>query len=303
MNNAGLIAYFLASYSIGLASLVISLASYLKRRSKAARDFFLASLVLAIIASSSMVMNLVDAQAAGSLLTVLTLVNHVCAAALIVVLPLLIHSVYKTARSRSLNLAFLALACVTVVVAAILAIGGLANPGGRLVLGVKDLAILYAAVRILLYRRRRHDGALENVLHFIMIETLIIFPIIVVSELAPAVFRAVVPLESKGSVSLPLAYSLWSIAYLLSWFKGYVRPVAATDGSYRDFSAQFGLSPRESEVTRLLLGGQSYKEIMASLSISMPTVKSHIGSIYRKTGSNNKMQLSLQFSSLTHPKV
>ena len=127
---------------------------------------------------------------------------------------------------------------------------------------------------------------MEAVLHFIMIGSAFVFPIIVVSELQPTIFRAVAPLDVKGSISLPLAYSVWSVSYLLSWFRGYIRPLAATDGSHRDFSARFGLSPRESDVVRLLLGGQSYKEIMASLSITMPTVKTHVGSIYRKTSCN-----------------
>ncbi len=303
MSMPVLIAYFLVSYSIGLTSLVISLASYLKRRSRIARDFLLASLVLAIIGASSMVMNFFDAGTTPLVMALLPLVNHACAAALVFVLPLLVHSVYKTERSRSLNLGFLALACLTAAVGMVLAITGLPEIGDRLVLGVKDLAILYAIVRIYSCRHRRHDGEMENVLHFIMIGTVVIYPIIFVSELAPTAFHAVVPLESKGSLTLPLAYSLWSVSYLLSWFKGYVRPLSATEDSYRRFSAQFGLSPREREVVRLLLGGQSYKEIMSSLSISMPTVKSHVGSAYRKTDCNNKMQLSLLFSSSVHPKV
>jgi len=298
-----LIVYFLASYSIGLASLVVSLASWLKRRSRVSRDFLLASLVLAIIGASTMVMNLVDAGTVPWLITLLSRINHTCAVVFIAVLPLLVHSVYKTTRSKSFNLGFLALACLTAAVAVTLASAGLPDAGDKVILGIKDLAILYSIARIFLYRRRRHDGEMENVLHFIMIGSVFAFPVIVVSELAPTVFLAVVPLHSRGSISLPLAYSVWSLCYLLSWFKGYIRPSAASEGSYKDFSARFGLSPRESEVVRLLLGGQSYKEIMGSLSITMPTVKSHVGAIYRKTDCNNKMQLSLLFSSAIHPKV
>jgi DNA-binding CsgD family transcriptional regulator len=303
MNRAGLIAYYLVSYSAGLATLVVALASYLKRHSKAARDFFCASLILVTIGASSMIMNLVDAEASRWLLTLLSLLNHVCAAAFIVVLPLLVHSVYTTAHMRSLNSGFLTLACLTAVTATALAAFGFSAAADRLVLGVKDAAILYGIVRIFLYRGRRHDGEMENVLHYIGIGSAVIFPIIVVSELAPAAFHAVVPLESKGSISLPLAVFVWSVAYLLSWFKGYVKPLSLTDESYGQFSVRFSLSPRESEVMRLLLEGQSYKEIMASLSITMPTVKSHVGSIYRKTDCNNKMQLSLLFSSAVHTKA
>ncbi len=301
--NAGLLAYFLVSYSVGLASLVVSLASWLKRRTRASRDFLLVGLVMAIIGANTLVMNLFNVGSAPVLMTVLSLINYTGAAVFIFVLPLLIHSVYKTAGARYLNIGFIALACLATAASVALIAAGLAEAGDRLLLGVKDFSILYGIVRLISYHRRRHDGEMENALHYIGIGSAVIYPIIAGSELAPAAFHSLVPLDPKGSLSLPLAYLIWSAAYLLSWFRGYIRPLDATEDSYRDFSARFGLSPRETDVVRLLLRGQSYKEIMASLSISMPTVKSHVGSIYRKTSCNNKMQFSLLFSSAAHPKV
>ena len=103
MANPGLIAYFLVSYSIGLASLAVSLASCLKRRSRVARDFFLATLVMATIGASSMVMNLLDAGSAPWLFSALSMLNHTCAAAFIVVQPLLVHSAYRTPRARAIS--------------------------------------------------------------------------------------------------------------------------------------------------------------------------------------------------------
>jgi DNA-binding CsgD family transcriptional regulator len=253
--------------------------------------------VLSIIGAASPVMNLVDPEATHGLLTGLRLLNYTCATAFIAVLPLLIHSIYRTSSSKTLNLGFLGLSIVTAATGVVLAATGLPETGGLVILGIKDLVILYAILRICTYRHRRHDGEIQNVLHFIMIGSALVFPIIVASELAPNAFRSIVPIEFRGSVSLPLAYLLWSVAYLLSWFRGYIRPAAPTDEAYDVFAGQFGLSPRETEVMRLLLAGESYKEIMGSLFISMPTVKSHISSIYRKTKCNNKMQLSLLFSS------
>jgi DNA-binding NarL/FixJ family response regulator len=43
-----------------------------------------------------------------------------------------------------------------------------------------------------------------------------------------------------------------------------------------------GLSPRESEVLRLLARGYAYKEIAETLGISLPTVNTHIHRIYQK---------------------
>jgi DNA-binding CsgD family transcriptional regulator len=46
----------------------------------------------------------------------------------------------------------------------------------------------------------------------------------------------------------------------------------------------FGLSAREAEVAELLLARASYKDVCERLFISLPTVKSHVSSIYRKSG-------------------
>ncbi len=303
MNHSGLISYFLISYSVGLVSLVVAFASYLRRRVRAARDFFLASLVMAIIGASSMVMNLFESGLPPFVDSILKAMNLSGAAVFIFVLPLLIHSTYQPERSRVLNGAFAFLAVFAAAASLTLFLLGLRGLGEGILMGVKDFSILYAIVRIALYARRRHDGEMENVLHFIMIGSIFVFPFIVVSEFAPSVIDAIVPVEVKGSACLPLAYLVWSLSYLLSWLRGYIKPKTATEDSYRAFSARFGISPRETEVIRLLLGGLSYKEIMSSLGISMPTVKTHVGSIYRKTSCNNKMQLSLLFLSADQTKV
>jgi DNA-binding CsgD family transcriptional regulator len=54
-----------------------------------------------------------------------------------------------------------------------------------------------------------------------------------------------------------------------------------------------GLSPREAEITGLVMRGFSNKEIEHELFISLETVKKHLSSIYRKLGVRNRLQLSL----------
>jgi DNA-binding CsgD family transcriptional regulator len=55
--------------------------------------------------------------------------------------------------------------------------------------------------------------------------------------------------------------------------------------------AAFELTQRELEVVHLLVNGVSYKLIGEQLFISLPTVKTHISNIYRKTNVNNKVAL------------
>lgn len=58
-----------------------------------------------------------------------------------------------------------------------------------------------------------------------------------------------------------------------------------------DFCQKFNLSKREMEIVRLLLLGESQKNIEDKLFISYHTVKNHVYNIYKKLGINNRFQL------------
>lgn len=58
------------------------------------------------------------------------------------------------------------------------------------------------------------------------------------------------------------------------------------------------LSEREWEVALLVGKGRSNLEIAAELNISERTVKAHIGSIFKKTGTESRLQLALYVKSL-----
>lgn len=55
---------------------------------------------------------------------------------------------------------------------------------------------------------------------------------------------------------------------------------------------EFKITPREKEVTALIVGGLSNQEIAEKLFISLATVKDHNHRIYRKAGVKNRVQLT-----------
>ena len=57
------------------------------------------------------------------------------------------------------------------------------------------------------------------------------------------------------------------------------------------FVDQYGLSPREREVIPLLNQGLSNREIAEKLFVSLATVKTHLHSIYEKTGTKSRYEL------------
>lgn len=60
-----------------------------------------------------------------------------------------------------------------------------------------------------------------------------------------------------------------------------------------------GISQREQQVMALLITGKSYQQIADELFIALPTVKTHVSNIYRKTGVRNKIELINQLQSLS----
>lgn len=57
------------------------------------------------------------------------------------------------------------------------------------------------------------------------------------------------------------------------------------------FRGKYGVSPREWEVATCIAAGASYKETADRLFISLSTVKAHLSSVYRKTGTRDKIEL------------
>lgn len=58
-------------------------------------------------------------------------------------------------------------------------------------------------------------------------------------------------------------------------------------------AARFSLSRREADVLRLVIEGHTNHEIAEALFISLSTVKTHISSIFLKTGARNRLEASL----------
>jgi len=58
---------------------------------------------------------------------------------------------------------------------------------------------------------------------------------------------------------------------------------------------QSGLTEREKEILKLLIKGNSYKEIAGMLFISIETLNSHIKNIYRKLNVHSRSELAAKF--------
>lgn len=78
-------------------------------------------------------------------------------------------------------------------------------------------------------------------------------------------------------------------------FKYYAKEVglagSMTESIPGAFITRYGITPRETEIIKLLLKGDSVKDLGEALFISPKTVSNHIHNIYQKTDVNNRVQL------------
>jgi DNA-binding CsgD family transcriptional regulator len=114
---------------------------------------------------------------------------------------------------------------------------------------------------------------------------LTIFPLVIISDLF------LLPLiPGAGTVHItPIFLMFWSILYLHTMGAQLSSMLNTAPPLYQ--WERFAISPREKEVAELLFEGQSYREIGETLFISEGTVKTHVLSMYRKTGSKGKLGL------------
>lgn len=81
----------------------------------------------------------------------------------------------------------------------------------------------------------------------------------------------------------------------------YMQPVTSEPDHVLQFASAYGLSQRESDLLRLILGGNTNKEIAEKLFISENTVKFHVRNLLRKTGCKKRGELLSLFDSFRSP--
>lgn len=158
------------------------------------------------------------------------------------------------------------------------------------------LVLIYAVfLWIFLYHLKASSTISNAVRRTGLIGYGIIIPLIAFER----VFREPLTLHPAGAVSflfLTTCSLLFSVKFLMR--QGGGNPSVSGKGDPADLQRSFGLTDRELEVMGLLLGGSSYKEIASRLGISMPTVKTHVSRIYKKTGTKGRSELKYRFKAL-----
>jgi len=102
--------------------------------------------------------------------------------------------------------------------------------------------------------------------------------------LVPGVVHDVFLVEGPGFRAYPLWYAVMGVVLVTTLMR---RSTALGSG----IPTEWGLTDREEDVVELLARGRTNGEIAKDLSISVNTVKTHLSSIYDKSGHRNRMAL------------
>lgn len=78
-------------------------------------------------------------------------------------------------------------------------------------------------------------------------------------------------------------------------------PQRSNEAAAQFVTNAFGLSRAEARLLPLLMAGQSPAQIASSLSIGLPTVRSHLASIYSKTRTGRQQELLNMLNALPYP--
>lgn len=94
----------------------------------------------------------------------------------------------------------------------------------------------------------------------------------------------------RQAIDVVVSGSIWAPRRLLS--KLIDRLLGVPDAASASFG-QLQLTERERQVLELILSAQSNREIARQLGIEERTVKAHVGRLMRKTGAENRIELSI----------
>jgi DNA-binding CsgD family transcriptional regulator len=159
--------------------------------------------------------------------------------------------------------------------------------------GIFAVIILYTVLISILYFKKLNNGILQQ----IIISNLILILIFFFGAFIVLLFQFAKDLISSINIKiylLPGFYILWNILsgyYCLKYYLFETSSFSAQGFSLERFVQTYDLTGREVEIVQLLIRGCGNAEICDELSITLPTVKSHISNIFKKAGCSRRTEL------------
>ena len=290
--------YYFLSYSAGIPALFFAIYLFLSDKEILSKKYlFLTGIFFLFICLGTVANYLPDGFSYSQVKTVLFFLIFACSCFMVYLLPEFINTLYQIPFKKTIDRIFLFLAGFSVIV--LTGFGAL----GRLfflvpfILSLVGAAIIYCLVSGVIIYRKNLRSRTFYFMQTVGLITLVLLPLILLLDLFRSRIFPDIPVN--GPLVLPLLYFIWNMMFIRSALKTFLSKKRMVIEVSPDFAAEYKISRREKEIIELLMQGKSYREITEILFLSMPTVKTHVSSIYYKTGTKSKMELASRIRELS----
>lgn len=300
--------YFLFTAAIGIVSLSTAVFAYIKTRKTIILYFlyFYASFTLMVV--SAALLTYIEANIPTIEPDLFNLLHYglsVLGFILLFTIPLLMHYLIDVPHAAFRNIIFGGIALVL----AALNYGKTYDiTGGESVADLSDYLEGMAFVAVIVYSlllafsslKERHDPLRKKMIKTVAGSLGIAVPFI----LGDALLEGILPIYL-----FPMFYCGLSIVFTRHFLTCYLHQIPQEAGngseespprvSAEELFQHYNISPREQEVLRLVLQGNSNQQIGDTLYISLSTVKKHISNIYLKCDIKSRYELIAMFKDVT----
>lgn len=284
--------FYILSFTLGFSVILISFLLWLKNRNKMLKLFVLCALSLTLILTEQMITAyaLTNVVESSALKMLLRFVSAAGCSLLIYSLTQLVRMLIDKQISGRLLSGLIVYSLLPVAATLLYTIAGM-----QIVIWMASallfLSILYNAVTLLVHLNRIHFGMIRGGIRNLIIISLLMFPILIAD-----IFIEKIPMFGEtfefGLLSVFVFYTVFSAMSLYYIAKGfYVLMSRRSQPGHPVDLGEFHITNREKEIIDCLTAGLSYRQISEKLSISIPTVKTHVTNIYKKLGVQNKIEL------------
>lgn len=287
---------YILSMTLGFSVVLIAFVLWLKNKNTVLKQFllFAASLTLILIEQMISAYAIANEAESGIMATVMRFVSAAGCSLLIYSYTRLVRMLLGREISAASLRGLAGYALVPCVAAVFYSF-----TGATIVLWVSSallfLNILYNTVTLLLHSQHIHSDIIRTGTRNLAIVALILLPIMAADIFIERItfFGGTFTFGLFSVIVFYTVFSAMSLYYMVKGFHTLISRYGQTDTpAYDQHKLDVcHITSREKEIINGLLRGLTYRQIGETLSISMPTVKTHVTNIYKKIGVQNKIEL------------
>ncbi len=155
---------------------------------------------------------------------------------------------------------------------------------------ISFIIFIYFYLLIIFHYKKIRNLQFKKMAVFTRVFLSIFIPLIALEYLFP--FRMPQMIFIRG-IAMTMFYLCWNIFCIITIFNYYSKISFAPHSLIivESFIEEYGISKREKDIISLLLDQKTYEQIAEKLFISIKTVETHISHIYQKTAAKNRIEL------------